>query len=90
MVNPPSRARNVAAMLLLLVAAGAGAARAEPPGRLSDRGSAVREAGRDADALVLLERAYGREPSPRAAAQVGLVRQALGNWVEAERQLRRR
>jgi hypothetical protein len=48
---------------------------------------AYRRAGNDAAALPLLQRAYGRGRSPRAAAQLGFVEQALGAWVAAEAHL---
>ncbi|MBL8682195.1 MAG: tetratricopeptide repeat protein [Myxococcales bacterium] len=51
-------------------------------------GVALRRAGRDADAVVVFERAYARWRSARAAGQLGLCEQALGRWVIAERHVR--
>jgi hypothetical protein len=38
-------------------------------------------------ALATLRQAYASSPTPRAAAQLGLVHQALGQWVEAHTRL---
>lgn len=51
------------------------------------RGLELRRAHRDAEALVEFERAYASSRSARALAQMALARQALGQWVEAERDL---
>lgn len=55
-----------------------------PAESLIKDGLRLRRAGRDIDALDKLQRAYDLEPTPRAAAQVGLCLQALGRWVEAD------
>lgn len=52
------------------------------------RGIELRSAGRDEDALAELRSSYRLVPDARAAAQLGLVHQALGQWVEADRLLR--
>jgi hypothetical protein len=54
---------------------------------LIDRGLDLRQARRDADALALFEEAQAMAPSPRGQAQVALAQQALGRWVQAERNL---
>ena len=54
---------------------------------LTKEGNELRRDGRDAEALAVLERALAIDPSPRTRAQVGLAEQALGLWVEAERDL---
>jgi hypothetical protein len=54
---------------------------------LMARGLAFRKLGQDSDALAAFEHAYAQHPSPRAAAQVALARQALAHWREAERGL---
>ena len=51
------------------------------------RGVALRREGRDAEALPLFEAAYVQARTPRAAAQLGFVEQALGRWVNAESHL---
>jgi hypothetical protein len=51
------------------------------------RGVALRKLGQDADALATFVVAYALRPSARAAAQIGLARQALGQWIAAERAL---
>src|SRR5262245_14916190 len=48
------------------------------------RGVALRRQGRNAEALAEFQKAYARDPSPRALAQIALAQQALGNWVVAE------
>jgi hypothetical protein len=47
----------------------------------------LRQAGRDARALPLLQRAYDLARTPRTAAQLGLCNMALGYWLDAERYL---
>lgn len=54
---------------------------------LIEQGLELRRERRDAEALALFERAYERNRSPRALAQVALAQQALGRWLEAERTL---
>jgi hypothetical protein len=51
------------------------------------KGVALRQEGKDADALAYFRRAYQTFPSPRARAQIGLDEQALGMWLEAEADL---
>ncbi|HKP60923.1 MAG TPA: PEGA domain-containing protein [Polyangiales bacterium] len=48
------------------------------------QGVALRRQGKNAEALEVFRRAYERDPSPRALAQIALAQQALGNWVAAE------
>ncbi len=47
----------------------------------------LREAGKDARAYPLLQKAYEAETTPRTAAQLGLVEIQLGYWIQAERHL---
>jgi hypothetical protein len=54
---------------------------------LAAEGLELRRAGRDAEALAVFERALAIDGSPRTRAQVALAEQALGLWVEAERDL---
>jgi hypothetical protein len=80
---------NVIAWLLVLASVGtvssARAQTADPS--LTKEGIELRRAGRDAEALAVFERALAIDGSPRTRAQVGLAEQALGLWVEAERDL---
>jgi hypothetical protein len=52
---------------------------------LIDAGVALREQGHDDLALKDFQKAYALTPSPRALAQIGLAEQALGIWLDAER-----
>jgi PEGA domain len=54
---------------------------------LTKEGIELRRAGRDSEALAVFQRALAADGSPRTRAQVGLAEQALGFWVEAERDL---
>jgi tetratricopeptide (TPR) repeat protein len=74
---------------LVLVAAAAPSASASAQRRADpiDEGIALRERGRDAEALALFERAYAETPTARALAQIALAEQALGRLVEAEAHL---
>ncbi len=66
----------------------AGIARAEDDAEsLIAKGVALRQQGKDAEALTFFQRALEASPSARARAQVGLGEQALGRWVEAESDL---
>ena len=71
------------------VAPSAGDASAAPVAAddLIARGVALRREGRDHEALPLFEAAYAQVRTPRAAAQLGFVEQALGLWVNAESHL---
>ena len=86
----PARAAAVAVMCILLGASRPALAQDAPPtapDALVDRALDLREAGDDMQARALIRQAYDADPSPRTAAQLGLVEQALGLWVEAERHL---
>ena len=63
-------------------------AQAASADELIEQGIAQRRAGDDAGALATFRQAYAASPTPRAAAQLGLVHQALGQWVEAHTRLR--
>ncbi len=75
----------IAASSLLAVPA----ARADDPiaNALIEQGVQLREQGDDTGALVLFERAFEMNHSPRAEAQIGLAELALGHWVRAHRRL---
>jgi hypothetical protein len=51
------------------------------------QGVKLRHEGRDIAALPLFQRAYDLEPSPRTAAQLGMVELTLGYFLAAERHL---
>jgi hypothetical protein len=54
---------------------------------LHREGVALRRERRDAEALAVFERALAVDGSARTRAQVGLAEEALGLWVEAEREV---
>lgn len=56
--------------------------------QLIDEGVELRRGGDDVAALARFQEAYALNPTPRAAAQLGLAQQALGRWVEADARLR--
>ncbi|HEX2656957.1 MAG TPA: PEGA domain-containing protein [Polyangia bacterium] len=90
----PSSRRKLLALWLLVVAAiapvawndacAAGKSNSEEVEALIQRGLRLRKAGDDAGALPELQKAHELAASPRTAAQLGLVEQALGRWDEAE------
>lgn len=59
----------------------------DDPERLIADGIELRRARRDAEALELFRRAFELKSTPRALAQIALAEQALGKWLEAERDL---
>jgi hypothetical protein len=63
-------------------------AEADPEDALIHRGIELRRQGNERAALDQLERAYTVRRSPRAAAQLGFVEQALGMWPQAEEHVR--
>lgn len=85
------RASSITAAIIaagLLVAtpclAQSGDARAES---LIDEGVALRRTGDDVGALARFEAAFALSRSARARAQIALVEQALGRWIDAEAHL---
>ena len=52
---------------------------------LMKRGVELRLLGRDREALTAFEAAHAISPTPHSVAQIALARQALGEWVEAEK-----
>jgi len=63
----------------------AGDAPAAEPGEAAiQRGIRLRKAGDDTGALPEFQNAYQLSHTPRAAAQLGLVEQALGHWDDAD------
>jgi hypothetical protein len=77
---------GVGVVVALLVAV-AGRARAEDVDAIMKRGTDLRRQGRDQEALVEFRRAAAIEETPRVLAQIGLAEQALGIWVDAEAHL---
>ncbi len=74
------------ALLAQLWAAGSAHAESEEDTLLA-QGSELRRGGHDEQALAVFSRALAASGSPRARAQVALADQALGRWVDAERDL---
>lgn len=74
-------------VVLLMMAAVTGAQAAEDPEALIHDGVELRRHGDDVKAHGYFQRAYDIGHTPRAAAQLGLVNQALGRSLEAERYL---
>lgn len=77
----------VFAALLLVATAATQAHAAEDPEALIRDGIELRRHGEDTKAHGYFQRAYDVGHTPRAAAQLGLVNQALGFNLEAERYL---
>ena len=84
---PRVRRQTAFGLVLVLSLGSASPARADDADALIDQGLELREHGKDAAALELFQRAFGTTPSPRAKAQIALAEQALGRWVDAERDL---
>jgi hypothetical protein len=84
--NPLKKSAAAVALLLLLPSRASAQSASET---LQAEGVALRRAHKDAEALAVFERALAVDDSPRTRAQVALAEQALGCWVEAERDLQR-
>lgn len=78
------------ALLILIAAAGKPAVAAGEPGEeaLVRHGLELRKAGHDDQALDAFRSAYQLKATPRAQAQMGMAEQALGRWVDAEKDLK--
>jgi hypothetical protein len=76
-----------AGLVLLAHAAPARADGDDDPAALVRRGVALRREHRNEEALALFARAVALSPYPGARAQLALAEQALGRWLEAERDL---
>ncbi|WP_394846935.1 hypothetical protein LZC95_05640 [Pendulispora brunnea] len=83
---PPLHFARIAAILGFIALASP--ASAEDPNALIEHGVALREQGRDEEALAEFRKAYALAPTPRAQAQMGLAEQALGLWLAAEEHVR--
>jgi len=85
------KAPRAAVLTVAALVAHANAARAQADDAeeaLVREGVALRRAGRDDDAAVVLRRAWAIRRSPRASGQLALAEQALGRWTRAETLLR--
>lgn len=83
--------RRSAFLLLVIVLLGVtrdGRAEGSDATHLTKEGLALRRQRRDAEALDRFRRAYALDPTARTLAQVALAEQALGQWVQAESDLR--
>jgi hypothetical protein len=76
-----------AAVLVLALVLAPSIADAQSPAELIAQGVALREDGRDEEALAMFEQAYQDSGSGESLAQVALAEQALGRSVEAEAHL---
>lgn len=79
--------RALLALLIALVVASTAAAQEPTAEELLEHGVALREDGRDGEALEIFQRAYRTEPSGHAMTQIALAEQALGRLVDAEAHL---
>jgi hypothetical protein len=80
--------RTVRVMLVLVSLFAATTARSDDAAdSLIERGVELRKAHRDAEALEQFRRAQAVRASARTQAQIALAEQALGKWVDAERDL---
>jgi hypothetical protein len=76
------------ALLFVIASSWPQAAVAAPPqDDLVRRGLVLRRAHQDAAALELFQKAFASSPSTMIGAQIALAKQALGRWIEAERDL---
>jgi hypothetical protein len=81
------RAAALCTLCLALTASGTAGADESPARALLEQGIALRREGRDEDALPLFEAANRIAPSPCARAQIGLAKEALHRWLDAEASL---
>jgi hypothetical protein len=80
--------RGIGWIVVALLLGNAPNAHAQPVDEsLHKEGIALRRQHRDAEALAVFERALALDGSARTRAQVALAEEALGLWVEAERDL---
>src|SRR5438445_68534 len=76
-------------LALALLAPGIAIAQAAGSGdALLREGVELRRQGRDEDALEAFRRAYERDHSAVALAQMGLAEQAVGRWLASEEHVR--
>ncbi len=74
-------------LVLALVCTSTGARAESSDDALVEKGLQLRRERKDTEALTLFRQAYDARPAPRTQAQIALAEQALGNWVDAERDL---
>lgn len=79
--------RGLCVAVVLLAPSLAGG-QAQSVGGLVRQAVELRREGRDADALLVLERAWRIRPTAQVRAQIGFAEQALGRWEDAARHLR--
>jgi hypothetical protein len=77
----------VGALVMVVWPAAGKAQDAADPNALIDQGVELRRAGDDEGALELFAQAWDAGHTPRARAQMALVEQALGHYVDAETHL---
>ena len=81
--------RGVFVLLVLMGSALTARADSDDAGEaLVRRGLELRKAGQDEQALDAFRSSYKLQATPRAQAQMGMAEQALGHWVDAERDLK--
>jgi hypothetical protein len=73
------------AAVLGLALGSSGTARADASDDAYQAGVGARRERKDAEALSHFRRAYSLRPTAKALAQAGLAEQALGRWLDAER-----
>jgi serine/threonine-protein kinase len=83
----PTRTAVLAVLAASLVLAPSSARADDDAEALIRQGVQLRREHRNVEALDLFARALALSPTPRARAQVALAEQALGRWLEAERDL---
>lgn len=79
--------RALGVLVICAVLAVGATALAQSADALIDEGVALREHGKDQEALERFTRAWATVPSARARAQMALAEQALGRWPLAEAHL---
>lgn len=79
--------RPVVVLSLVLALASSAAAQTPTADELIEHGVALREDGRDAEALAMFQRAFETSASGQAMAQIALAEHALGQLVDAETHL---
>jgi hypothetical protein len=84
MIAAMRRALPLSLALSLLLSVSLAHAQSPTADELLEHGVALREDGRDDEALAIFHRAYDTEPSAHAMAQIALAEHALGRLVDSE------